>query len=80
MLLRELVAHSSVSASWARAFFAIVWKACSTLMASLAEVSKYGMLPLAWHHVMARFCDTCDEPVSTALQYSDWEGKLWWVQ
>jgi hypothetical protein len=25
----------------------------------LAEVSKYGMLPLAWHQVMARFCDTC---------------------
>ena len=32
--------HSSVSASCASAFFAIVWKACSTLIASFAEVSK----------------------------------------
>ena len=41
-----MIAYSSVSASCARAFLAIVWKACSTLMASFAEVSKYGMLPL----------------------------------
>lgn len=29
--------------------------ACSTLTASLALVSKYGMLPLDWQKVMARF-------------------------
>jgi hypothetical protein len=42
----------------------MVWKACSTLMASLAEVSKYGMFPLDWHQVIARFCETCDEKKS----------------
>lgn len=51
-------AYSSVSSSWLIAFFAIVWNACSTLIASLADVSKYGMLPLDWHQVIARFCDT----------------------
>lgn len=30
-------------------------KACSTLMASLALVSKYGMFPLDWQYVEARF-------------------------
>lgn len=44
--IQEAYTHSSVSASCARAFLAIVWKACSTLIASFAEVSKYGMLPL----------------------------------
>lgn len=29
--------------------------ACSTLTASLALVSKYGMFPLDWQKVMARF-------------------------
>ena len=37
------------------------WKACSTLMASLADVSKYGMFPFCWHHAVARFCDTCEK-------------------
>lgn len=32
-------------------------KACSTLMASLAEVSKYGIPPLDWQKVMARFVE-----------------------
>lgn len=27
-------------------------------MASLAEVSKYGMLPFDWHQAIARFCVT----------------------
>ena len=31
--------------SCASAFLAMVWKACSTLSASLADVSKYGMSP-----------------------------------
>lgn len=38
--------HNSTSASCCKAFLAMVWKACSTLMASFADVSKYGMLPL----------------------------------
>ena len=66
--LEELVAtDSSVSASCAKAFFAIVWNACSTLIASLADVSKYGILPLAWHHCIARFCETYKRTVRQAL-------------
>ena len=38
--------YNSTSVSCCRAFLAIVWNACSTLVASLAEVSKYGMFPL----------------------------------
>lgn len=49
------------SGSCFKAFLAIVWKACSTLMASLALVSKYGMLPLVWHHAKARFWETFTE-------------------
>lgn len=36
--------YNSTSVSCLRALRAIVWKACSTLIASLALVSKYGML------------------------------------
>lgn len=50
--------YSSTSVSWARAFLAMVWKACSTLMASLALVSKYGMSFLEWHHDCARLAFT----------------------
>lgn len=42
-----------------RALRAIVWKAWSTLMASFALVSKYGILLLLWHHAWARFVVTC---------------------
>lgn len=38
--------HMSASLSWLRAFLQAAWNACSTLTASLADVSKYGMLPL----------------------------------
>eukprot|EP00965_Chrysotila_dentata_P203338 6181650-Pleurochrysis_carterae.AAC.4 len=38
---------------------AFTWKACSTLIASLALVSKWGISPLAVHHARARFCVTC---------------------
>lgn len=48
----------STSVSWAKAFFAIVWKACSTLIPSFALVSKYGMLFLLWAHCWARFIGT----------------------
>lgn len=41
-----------------RALRAIVWKACSTLIASLALVSKYGMLFLLWHQACARLVVT----------------------
>lgn len=33
--------------------------ACSTFMASFALVSKYGMFPLDWQNVIARFEDIC---------------------
>lgn len=36
----------------------MVWKACSTLIASLALVSKYGMLFLLWHQACARLVVT----------------------
>jgi hypothetical protein len=36
-------------------------KAGSTLMSSFAEVSKWGMLPLALHHALAFFSDTCGQ-------------------
>ena len=53
--------YSGSSASCCNAFLATVWKACSTLIASFAEVSKYGILPFDWHQVIARFCVTCPE-------------------
>ena len=46
------------SITWARAFLAMVWKACSTLIASLALVSKYGISFLDWHQVWALLVDT----------------------
>lgn len=51
--------HSSSSASFLSALRAMAWKAASTLTSSLAEVSKKGMLPLAPHHCLAFFSDTC---------------------
>lgn len=42
-------------------------KACSTFIASLALVSKYGMPPLDWQKAMARFpviCSTISTPYS----------------
>ena len=36
-------------------------KASSTEIASLAEVSKWGMAPLALHHCLARFSETCQQ-------------------
>lgn len=44
-----------------RALRAIVWNACSTLMASLALVSKYGMLFLLWHQAWALLVVTCED-------------------
>ena len=37
--------HICSSASCCNAFFDTVWNACSTLIASLADVSKYGIFP-----------------------------------
>lgn len=56
-----------------RALRAIVWKAWSTLMASFALVSKYGILLLLWHQAWARFVVTCTRP--SIGQYS----KLMWL-
>ena len=44
--------------SCCNAFLHAALNASSTLVASLADVSKYGMLPFCWHHVRARFCET----------------------
>lgn len=44
-----------------RALRAMVWNACSTLMASLALVSKYGMLFLLWHQAWALLVVTCED-------------------
>ncbi len=51
--------HKSSSTSFLNAFRAMHWKAASTLMSSLALVSKWGMLPLLAHHCLAFFSDTC---------------------
>ena len=45
--------YGSWSFSLANAFLAIVWNACSTFKASLALVSKYGILFFSWHHCWA---------------------------
>jgi hypothetical protein len=34
--------------------------ACSTFIASFADVSKYGIPPFDWQNVMARFCEIYD--------------------
>ena len=59
--------YSSTLVSCARAFLATVWKACSTLMASLALVSKYGISPLLWHQACALFIGTWKSQMSTSL-------------
>lgn len=57
-----------------RALRAIVWKACSTLMASLALVSKYGMLFLLWHQACARLVVTWSTKM-TAKNVNDQHEK-----
>ena len=69
--LKTIIQHST----WARAFFAIVWKACSTFIASFALVSKYGMSFLEWHHCWARLVDTALLSRSILLP-STTNGKL----
>ena len=53
----------------------MVWKACSTLIASFALVSKYGMSFLEWHHCCARLVDTALLSRSILLP-STTKGKL----
>lgn len=53
-----------------RALRAIVWKACSTLIASLALVSKYGMLFLLWHQACARLVVTWNTKKMVRLKTS----------
>jgi hypothetical protein len=50
--------YISAFPSCCNAFLHAALNASSTLVASLADVSKYGMLPFCWHHVRARFCET----------------------
>lgn len=45
---------SALPSCWS-AFRHAALNASSTLVASFADVSKYGMLPFCWHHVRARF-------------------------
>lgn len=56
--LIEKCSPVSLAVTCLRALRAIVWKACSTLIASLALVSKYGMLFLLWHQAWARLVVT----------------------
>jgi hypothetical protein len=51
-------AYSSSSGSFFRAFFTIHWKASSTFVPSLADVSKYGIFPFEAHHAFAFFSET----------------------
>merc|ERR1719272_2296416 len=75
--------YISTSASCWRAFFAIVWNACSTLVESFAEVSKYGMPFLPWHQDMARFCEMARPsksillPKTTNGKFSGSRGEAW---
>jgi hypothetical protein len=49
--------YPSWSCSCCKALLATVRKAFSTLVLSLAETSKYGMLPFDWHQSIAFFCE-----------------------
>lgn len=44
-------------------------KACSTLMASLALVSKYGTPPFDWQNVIARFVEITRLLSSTSILF-----------
>lgn len=50
--------YISSSSPLLRAFLAMHWKASSTLMPSLAEVSKYGIFPFDAHQARAFFSET----------------------
>ena len=51
--------YISSSSPLFRAFLAMHWKASSTLIPSLAEVSKYGIFPFDAHQARAFFSETC---------------------
>jgi hypothetical protein len=51
-------AYISSSSPLFRAFLAMHWKASSTLIPSLAEVSKYGIFPFDAHQARAFFSET----------------------
>lgn len=60
-----------------RALRAMVWKACSTLIASLALVSKYGMLFLLWHQACARLVVTWNTKELTLYSEMTGTGQRW---
>lgn len=60
-----------------RALRAMVWKACSTLIASLALVSKYGMLFLLWHQACARLVVTWNTKELTLYFRTTRTGQCW---
>lgn len=54
----SLSTYISSSSPLFRAFFAMHWKASSTLIPSLADVSKYGIFPFDAHQALAFFSET----------------------
>lgn len=58
------------------AFLATVWNACSTLMASLALVSKYGIFPFDAHQARAFFWLTTREFSKSILLPNTMKGKF----
>lgn len=57
----DIGTYNSSSSPLFRAFFAMHWNASSTLMPSLADVSKYGIFPFDAHQARAFFSDTCTQ-------------------
>ena len=53
--------YNSSSSPLFRASFAMHWNASSTLMPSLADVSKYGIFPFDAHQARAFFSETCKQ-------------------
>ena len=68
---------NSSDSSCMSAFLAITSKACSTLIASFALVSKYGMLPLDWQKVIALLVEICAKKSvnNCALAYRPWNQE-----
>lgn len=83
ILLNSLFTHISSLSPLLRAFFAMSWKASSTLIPSFAEVSKYGIFPFEAHQARAFFSETCS--IRSTFFLSTWEKlvsfhrskKLW---
>lgn len=46
------------------------WNASSTLIPSLADVSKYGIFPFDAHQARAFFSDTCTQELGSVHMFS----------